>query len=312
MSGVGTRGTGTAHRQRVAAYYDATQVLYSTLWSGSAVHYGLWDHDTRGHRQAIRNLDRLVAAELALSPGSRVLDAGCGIGGTSCYLAERHGLEVVGITLSRVQARHAGRRAARGGAAIRPRVLIADYLRTGFADAVFDGVIAIESSCHAERKPDFLAEAFRVLRAGGRLVVLDGFRARPTAESDRYRELLAGMALPDLAPAGEFARQARRAGFVLQHDLDLTPRILPSAHRIAKLSAIGVCVCRMLRLPRAWLAHGRAGLAQLPLFAEGFLVYRAFVATKPEAMPLPDRPIRTPRPGRPRDEPRAPDGDASP
>jgi hypothetical protein len=69
-------------------------------------------------------------------------------------------------------------------------------------------------------------------------------------------------------------------GFVVEQDLDLTAEILPSAHRIATLSRIGIGVCRVLRLPRAWLAHGQAGLAQLSLFREGDLTYRLMVARK--------------------------------
>ncbi len=50
--------------------------------------------------------------------------------------------------------------------------------------------------------------------------------------------------------------------------LDLTAAIMPSAHRIATLSRIGVRVCQTLRLPRAWLAHGQAGLPQWSLFRD--------------------------------------------
>ncbi|MFN8642081.1 MAG: hypothetical protein U0802_10655 [Candidatus Binatia bacterium] len=89
------------------------------------------------------------------------------------------------------------------------------------------------------------------------------------------------MALPDLAGASEFARLIAGAGLVLEENVDLTAAILPSAHRIATLSRLGVGVCRALRLPRAWLAHGYAGLAQLPLFRDGRLEYRLLVATRP-------------------------------
>lgn len=281
MNGAHGGGTGAAHRRRVTAYYESTTVLYRALWSRRAVHYGLWELGTRSHRESIENLDRRVAAQLALPRGARVLDAGCGIGGTSCYLAATRGLAVVGITLSHAQAARARRRAARLPAATpRPRFLIADYLRTGFVDAAFDGAIAIESSCHAEHKGAFLAEARRLLRPGARLVVADGFRVPGWAASEhrRYRALLDGMALPDLAAIDDFLAALAAAGFVLEQDVDLTAEILPSAHRIATLSAIGVRVCRALRLPRRWLAHGLAGLAQLPLFRERLLTYRLLVA----------------------------------
>ena len=64
---------------------------------------------------------------------------------------------------------------------------------------------------------------------------------------------------------------------------------MPSAHRIATLSRIGVRVCRTLRLPRAWVAHGEAGLAQLSLFRAGDLSYRLMVARKPSRSDSADR-----------------------
>jgi hypothetical protein len=88
------------------------------------------------------------------------------------------------------------------------------------------------------------------------------------------------MALPGLAAAGEFRDVVRCGGFALEDDIDLTAEILPSAHRIATLSRIGVHVCSVLQLPNAWLAHGLAGLAQLPLFRERALTYRLVVARK--------------------------------
>jgi SAM-dependent methyltransferase len=275
---------GLTQQRRVTAYYESTQRLYSALWSRHAVHYGLWELGTRDHGESLRNLDRCVAEHLGLPAQARVLDAGCGVGGSSCYIAAAHGQHVVGITLSGYQARAAVRRARRLLLARRPAYLRADFARSPFSDESFDGVIAIESSCHAERKEDFLAEVYRLLRPGGRLVVADGFRAaaRPWPGDPRYRALCEGMALTDLAVAAEFATQAEAAGLVLETDRDLTASIMPSAHRIATLSRIGVGICRILRLPRPWLAHGRAGLAQLSLFRDGEISYRLMAARKPD------------------------------
>jgi cyclopropane fatty-acyl-phospholipid synthase-like methyltransferase len=271
-------------RRAIAAYYDSTQVLYSLLWSPTGVHYGIWEYETRSHAEAIRNSDRRVAAHLALPPGSLVLDAGCGIGGTSCHLAEDAGLRVVGLTLSRVQARRARRRAARRGSTPPPAFLIGDYACGCFADETFAGVLAVESSCYAEPKSAFVGEAFRVLRRGGRLVVLDGFLSRAPATADAsslYRELCDGLALRSLATVAEFDAALRQAGFAAIACEDLTVEVLPSAHRIATLSRIGVRVCRGLRLPHRWELHGRAGLAQLPLMRSGLMTYRLFSARKP-------------------------------
>jgi SAM-dependent methyltransferase len=284
-------GTDDAVKRRVAAYYDATQVLYSRLWSPTSVHYGLWEADTWSHRDAVRNLDRCVAAGLDLEPGARVLDAGCGVGGTSLFLAEEHGLDVVGITLSHVQLERARRLAAGSPSTIRPRFLIADYLRTQLASGSFAGVVAVESACHSPRKQDFLAEAYRLLEPGGRLVVADGFLAGdvPDHLAGDYHRLVDGMALGGLARVDQFGDLLLAAGFIDVVAVDKRPQILRSARRIQLLSWMGVLVCRVpvwLGLwPQIWLAHGRAGLSQRRLFESGILSYCIFSARKPGRRP---------------------------
>jgi len=289
MEAVDAAGTPARLRDRIACYYDRTQMLYSRLWSKARLHYGFWDPTTRTREEAIRNLDHFVARALALPPRATVLDAGCGIGGTSILLAEDYGLDVTGLTLSSVQLREA-RRLAEGSTAMgRLRFSLRDYLASGFSPASFDGIVAIESSCYAEPKTGFCREAFRLLKPGGRLVVSDGFLARPLRgrEGVAYRRLLDGFALDGLADVQEFGAVLRTTGFVSIECHDKRAAIMRSAHIIERLSGIGVVVCALLCLlrlaPRTWLRHGLAGLSQRPLFADGALTYCVFVATKPGA-----------------------------
>lgn len=282
-----TSRTAPRLRRRIAHYYDTTQVLYSRLWSPRSVHYGFWENGTRRREDAVRNLDRCVARALDLPARSRVLDAGCGIGGTSLFLAEEHGHDVVGVTLSEVQLRSARRAAARSAAPIRPRFELADYLHSGLPDVSLDGVVAVESACYARRKRDFAAEAFRLLRPGGRLVVSDGFLNRPVERADRraYGWLLEGLALPNLASVGGFTDDLLAQGFVDVRCADKFAEIMPSVRMIEVLSYIGVAVCavpcRLGVFPATWLGHGMAGISQKRLFENRTVAYCVFVATKP-------------------------------
>jgi cyclopropane fatty-acyl-phospholipid synthase-like methyltransferase len=287
IEAVDVAGTPAPLRARIATYYDHTQVLYSRLWSKERLHYGFWDPGTRKREDAIRNLDHFVARALRLPAGASVLDAGCGIGGTSILLAHEYGLDVTGLTLSPVQLRGARRLAEASPVTHRVRFALRDYLASGFLPASFDGLVAIESSCYAEPKARFCREAFRLLKPGGRLVVSDGFVARPLRGRERvaYRRLLDGFALDGLASVDEFGAALRDTGFEAVECHDKRAAIMPSAHSIERLSGVGVAVCTLLCLlrlaPRTWLRHGLAGLSQRPLFATGALTYCVFVATKP-------------------------------
>jgi len=285
--GGASNGTADAVRQRVATYYDRMQVFYSWFWSRTGVHYGFWERGTWRRAEAVRNMDRLAAAELALPPGARVLDAGCGVGGTSVYLAEQHDLDVVGITISEVQLRRARQLAAGCRAAVLPRFLIRDYLCTGFETGAFDGVIAIESACYAQSKMAFLSEAFRLLRPGGRLVVMDGFRRKwrlTRRERLDFERFTRGLALSGLAHVDEFTAYLRGIGFGDIRYADKRSAILPSAVIMEAMTRVGVPLvgpaCRLGILPRLWLDHGLAGVSQRRLFQSGTLAYGVFVATK--------------------------------
>ena len=93
-------------------------------------------------------------------------DIGCGYGETARLLASRYAVSVEGVTISESQARLAAERRAPGVS-----IALCDWLQNGFADARFDRAYAIESSEHIGDKQRFFAEAFWVLRPGGRLVV---------------------------------------------------------------------------------------------------------------------------------------------
>jgi tocopherol O-methyltransferase len=148
----------------VAAHYDDLSRFYLELW-GEHLHHGLWSSGEETPEEAVRRLVEVIADEARITAGSTVVDVGCGYGATARMLAAEYGADVTGFTLSQAQVDHA--RAAGGG----PRYLLRDWMDNDLPSGAFDAVIAIESSEHMEDKARFFAEAARVLRPGGRVVV---------------------------------------------------------------------------------------------------------------------------------------------
>ena len=202
--GVEAGGVGVS-AQEIADYYDKHQSVYSRFWSPDALHYGFWFGGTKNLQEATLNTNRFVARALSIRSTDHVLDAGCGVGGSSAYIAETSGARVTGVTLSEVQLDIARKRFAGSVAASRLEILKRNYCSTGFEDGEFSKIFGIESVCHANRKRDFLEEAWRLLSPGGRIAVVDAFLARrrlSPAEQTVYSRSMSGWVVPNLESVG--------------------------------------------------------------------------------------------------------------
>jgi tocopherol O-methyltransferase len=251
-------------RPDVVAYYDETWFDFRVLWMtlrNPAIHFGYWDGQTRTHGQSLDNMDRVMADIAQISPGDRVLDAGCGVGGGGFWLAQKRSARVWGITIVGSQASRGRRFAKSRGLEGSVSFSCQDFCQTGFADAAFDVVWARESVCHAADKDAFFEEAFRLLRPGGRLVMADFVRTeRPLAAEDErlLRAWLRPWAVPGLATPDELRRSASDAGFGEIVVRDVTTAVEPSLrrlHRMVKVLSPGAVLLHRLGL-RSHVQHG--------------------------------------------------------
>src|SRR5687767_12332325 len=87
---------------KIQQHYDLASPYYKELW-GSHIHHGYWITGKESKEEAAQNLVDLLIQKSGLERGSKVLDVGCGVGGTSIYLAKEWDCDVTGITISPVQ-----------------------------------------------------------------------------------------------------------------------------------------------------------------------------------------------------------------
>jgi tocopherol O-methyltransferase len=201
----------------VGDYYDRLDELYEQT-GGDHIHHGYWDPD-RPDVNRVTAADTLVERVVTVGgvpAGGRVLDAGCGVGGTAVFLADRLDCAVDGITISARQIERAERKAADAGVGDRTRFRLVDAENTDYPDGTFDAVVALESCEAMPDKRRFLAECHRVLRPGGRLVVATWCRARTDLGVDD-EGLLAKVRqdfyLADVLPLPDYARICADVGF---------------------------------------------------------------------------------------------------
>ncbi|MCK9605616.1 MAG: methyltransferase domain-containing protein [Methylomonas sp.] len=273
-------------------HYDECYRDYLFAWCNSdnlALHYGYWDQTSpyQQHR-ALLNKNQVLYQKAAIKPDENVLDAGCGIGGSSIWMAKQQGNRVTGITISAKQADYARQHANRHGVSGLATFEVADFCQTPFANASFDVVWALESSCHALNKGDFLREAWRVLKPGGRIVVCDGFLLQRRFNARQWQALLTclnGWAVPNLCTRDEFTQLLQQQGFAEVNCQDITAQTLPSAdymYKVAKRLQPVQKISQWLgfRTP-AQTANFLVGLAQHRLFSEKLTEYLIFTAQKP-------------------------------
>ena len=199
----------------VADAYDrwTDDQLLERLW-GEHVHLGYYGNPPRrrdfraAKEDFVHALVRWSGLD-QLPPGSRVLDVGCGIGGSARILARDYGLDVLGISISPGQIARA-RALTESGLSCHFAVM--DALALDLSDCSFDAVWSVEAGPHMPDKQRYADELLRVLRPGGLLAVADWNRrdpaVRPLSWLERrvMHQLLVQWAHPEFASIPGFRR----------------------------------------------------------------------------------------------------------
>lgn len=239
--GLGVRAA--AALSGLAAYAGPSPVRE---WGTRALRVAATGRSAR-HEAGQARMNAVCADAADVRPGDRVLDAGCGLGGSARFLNVERGAHVVAIN---VQPQHLARARAHTAGTTRPPVLFSrqDYTQMAFADSSFDLVWGLESVCHCQDKREFLAEAFRVLKSPGRVMVADFFQLKEdlTMEEAARMRWVEGWAIPNLAQVRQFCADASSLGFSRVTYRDIRPQVMPSSERMYKASLVAGGVGRAL------------------------------------------------------------------
>ncbi|MDX6564308.1 MAG: cyclopropane-fatty-acyl-phospholipid synthase, partial [Gaiellales bacterium] len=236
-------------------HYDVSNEFFE-LFLGPTMAYScaLWSRGATTLEEAQEQKLELVCTKLDLQAGMRVLDVGCGWGSFAIHAAERHGVEVVGITLSEPQARLARERAAAAGVGDRVDIRVMDY--RAITDGPFDAIASLGMVEHvgSVQIDDYAARLASLIKPGAQLLNHGIARLRvgdPEAGpfSERY-------VFPDAAPLhlSRIQIALERAGFEthhvegMRHDYDETlthwianlDRNLDEANRLAGAERVRV------------------------------------------------------------------------
>ena len=179
----------------------------------------LFPHD-QDHYGGLAANDAL-AARARIGNGTRVADFCAGLGGPARYLAHRYGADVTGIELTPARVKGAQELTRRVGLQDRVRIIDGNVMQVPLEENSIDVVVSQEALLHVPDKRRALAEAYRILKPGGRIAFTDWIAHRPLSAADR--ELMwQGMAVTELYTLPAYADLVREAGFVISSVEDLT------------------------------------------------------------------------------------------
>jgi cyclopropane-fatty-acyl-phospholipid synthase len=215
----GRRHTVARDRRAVRHHYDVGNEFFELFLDDSMTYScACFSRGAKTLEEAQAAKLELVCSKLALKPGERVLDVGCGWGSFAIHAATHHGAHVLGVTLSEPQAELAQRRADAAGLADRITIQVADYRE--LTGEPFDAIASIGMVEHVgeERIDEYARRLSALLRPGGRLLNhgIAKLKDLDTRDEGPFSERFV---FPDGVPLPLSRIQValERAGFVTRH-----------------------------------------------------------------------------------------------
>jgi SAM-dependent methyltransferase len=274
----------------VANYYDwlSRYQRFATWWGLGAgqdtltVHRLLAPNDPRVAPGHVVHERLLTALGPIVAP--RVIDAGCGSGGTIFFLRERLGGEYDGLTLSAVQSEGAKREARRRNLADYCRFHLRSYDSdlSDLAPGGVDLIVAIESLAHSLNPSRTIGNLARALASGGRLVLVDDVPDAALSDDDAdFAAFRRGWHCHSLARLPTLAEGLRSAGLSIDTDEDLTPLVrLRESATLEQLVRVHRRTRGLVeRTPARVLVDALGGGLMLErLYRRGLMRYRLLVA----------------------------------
>lgn len=272
-------------QQAIIDYYNT----HESRWGYQLVlhgikHFGFYPagQENISMSKAILNMMDQVGQRLDLQPGSRILDAGCGEGGTAIHLARTRGYKVEGVDILDFNIDRAKQQAEELKATA--NFSLASYDQLPFADQTFDGLYTLETLVHSADAAATLKEFKRVLKPHGKLVLVEYSVPKTNDMNKRQHRILKyiadGSAMHSLLSFthGSFPERLTKAGFANIKVENASKRIAPMIRRFHRMGFIPYQFIRLLGLQKRFV-NTTSGV-ELNRYRQIFR-YNFITATKP-------------------------------
>ena len=217
----------------VRTYYDENTNLFlkfSGHKQAQNIHRSLWMPETKTLEDALNTSNALIKAEIesVTQTNARIADLGCGVGASLFYIHPRlqNPAPALGLTLSPVQAHLAQESANQLGLQDQIRFAEGDFTSVPLPSKSLDAVYSVEAVCHAVDPEKYFREASRLLRKGGKLILVDDYQAtRPFSANENkwLNAYIDGWYVPGVRTVEQIISFAEKHGLQLKKNEELTP-----------------------------------------------------------------------------------------
>lgn len=167
-----------------------------------------------------------LAGRLGVKEGDKVLDVGCGIGGPMRNIARFTRANITGVTLNEYQVKRGNELNEEAGLKGKATSVQGNFMQLPFEDNSFDGVYAIEATCHAPKREGVYGEVYRVLKPGQIFACYEWCLTPKFDRNDSTHMLIKkkieeGDGLPDMATQEEVVDALKNVGFEVVEARDM-------------------------------------------------------------------------------------------
>ncbi|KAG7671654.1 hypothetical protein Ndes2526B_g09175 [Nannochloris sp. 'desiccata'] len=265
----------TSLNEGIAQFYDASTGLWESMW-GDHLHHGYYPAGgaTKSNREAQEDMIEEVLEWAGVTEVTKMVDVGCGLGGSSRHLSRKYGCSAEGITLSPFQAKRGNEITQEEGLGEHVHLSVCDALNQPSEWANnYDLVWSLESGEHMPDKKRFVGELVRICAPGGRVIVVTWCHRELSAgettlrpeEEDLLRKICDAYYLPAWCSAGDYKNLFEAQGMTDVRTADWSNEVAPFWGEVIKsaLSVRGV----MGLLGAGWTTI--KGALVMPLMAQG-------------------------------------------